>query len=106
MRVPPATVHFFAERILSVSARRVQLSCCWLESGAGMKAPERQLKYSSFLHRLRSATTRILLLDYDGTLAPFTADSGHGFPYSAVSPLLGRIMAEGTRVALISGRPA
>jgi len=71
-----------------------------------MKAPERQLKYSSFLHRLRSAPARILLLDYDGTLAPFTADRGHAFPYSGVPALLVRIMAEGTRVALISGRPA
>src|SRR3989441_10123605 len=71
-----------------------------------MKAPERQLKYSSFLHRLRSAPARILLLDYDGTLAPFTADRVHAFPYSGVPALLFRIMAEGTRVALIIGRPA
>ncbi len=71
-----------------------------------MKAPERQLIYSSFLHRLRSAPARVLLLDYDGTLAPFTADRGHAVPYPGVPALLVRIMAEGTRVALISGRPA
>jgi trehalose 6-phosphate phosphatase len=71
-----------------------------------MKALERQNTYSSFLDRLRSAPTRVLLLDYDGTLAPFTADRSLALPYPGVPGLLVRIMAAGTRVALISGRPA
>ncbi len=71
-----------------------------------MKALERQNTYSSFLDRLRSAPTRVLLLDYDGTLAPFTADRSLALPYPGVPALLLRIMAAGTRVALISGRPA
>jgi trehalose 6-phosphate phosphatase len=71
-----------------------------------MKALERQASYASFLDRLRSASARVLLLDYDGTLAPFCADRNLAFPYPEVPDLLARIMAEGTRVVLISGRPA
>ena len=71
-----------------------------------MKALERQASYASFLDRLRSASARVLLLDYDGTLAPFCADRNLAFPYSEVPDLLTRIMAEVTRVVLISGRPA
>ena len=71
-----------------------------------MKALERQASYASFLDRLRSASARVLLLDYDGTLAPFRADRDLAFPYPEVPDLLARIMAEGTRVVLISGRPA
>ncbi len=71
-----------------------------------MKALERQVAYSSFLDRLRSAPARILLLDYDGTLAPFTADRSLALPYPKMPALLVRIMALGTRVVLISGRPA
>ena len=40
-----------------------------------MKVLERQLAYSPFLERLRSAASRVLLLDYDGTLAPFSVKS-------------------------------
>jgi trehalose 6-phosphate phosphatase len=71
-----------------------------------MKALERQASYASFLDRLRSASARVLLLDYDGTLAPFRADRNLAFPYPEVPDLLVRIMSEGTRVVLISGRPA
>src|SRR5438046_9995705 len=71
-----------------------------------MKALERQASYASFLDRLRSASARVLLLDYDGTLAPFSADRNLAFPYPEIPDLLARIIAEGTRVVLISGRPA
>lgn len=67
---------------------------------------ERQLTYSAFLERVKSAPERILLLDYDGTLAPFTPDRNHAFPYPEVPPLLAKIMSRGTRVVLVTGRPA
>jgi len=70
-----------------------------------MKVLERQLAYSPFLERLRSAASRVLLLDYDGTLAPFSIDRSLALPYPKVPQLLVRIMAQGTRVVLISGRP-
>jgi len=70
-----------------------------------MKVLERHATYGPFLERLRSASSRVLLLDYDGTLAPFVVDRTLALPYPDVPPLIARIMATGTRVVLISGRP-
>src|SRR5437868_1479325 len=70
-----------------------------------MKVLDRQLAYSPFLERLRSAASRVLLLDYDGTLAPFSIARSLALPYPKVPQLLVRIMAQGTRVVLVSGRP-
>ena len=62
---------------------------------------------STFAMRLVDAQQRVLLLDYDGTLAPFAPDRVNAFPYTGVPQLLEQIMkTTGTRVALISGRPA
>jgi trehalose-phosphatase len=72
----------------------------------GMELLQRQVPYSGFLERVRNAAERVLLLDYDGTLAPFTPNRDHAFPYPQVPPLLARIMAQGTRVVLVTGRPA
>ncbi len=70
-----------------------------------MKVLERNVTYGPFLERLRTAPARVLLLDYDGTLAPFVVDRTLAWPYPEVPPLIGKIMAQGTRVVLISGRP-
>lgn len=49
----------------------------------------------------------MLLLDYDGTLAPFRVDRYRARPWSGVRELLGRIQEQGrTRIVVISGRPA
>lgn len=49
----------------------------------------------------------LLLLDYDGTLAPFTADRDAARPYPGVTHLLTRLPATGSgRFAVVSGRPA
>lgn len=61
---------------------------------------------AAFFERLRTAAPRVLLLDYDGTLAPFTSDRDHAFPYPGIPELVSRIIRIGTRVVLISGRPA
>jgi trehalose 6-phosphate phosphatase len=71
-----------------------------------MKALEIQAPYSSFLDQLKAARERILLLDYDGTLAPFTSNRDQAAPYPEVPSLLGEIMAGGTRVVLVTGRAA
>jgi trehalose-phosphatase len=58
-----------------------------------------------FFARLRRATERVLLLDYDGTLAPFHVDPARAFPYPGVVGRLDAIMARGnTRVVIVSGR--
>src|SRR5215468_598001 len=61
---------------------------------------------SAFLEKVRTAHSRALLLDYDGTLAPFTPDRDRAFPYREIPELISEIMRHQTRVVLISGRPA
>ena len=61
---------------------------------------------ANFFERLRRARSRALLLDYDGTLAPFTPERERAFPYPGIPELVSRITHAGTRVVLISGRPA
>lgn len=60
-----------------------------------------------FFDQLQGARKRALLLDYDGTVAPFTVDRSRAFPYPSIPELLDCIMSTcRTRVALISGRAA
>ncbi len=60
-----------------------------------------------FFGRLRGARERVLLLDYDGTIAPFSAERNRAFPYPTIPELLDCIMSTcRTRVVLISGRSA
>lgn len=59
-----------------------------------------------FFERLRHTRSRVLLLDYDGTLAPFTPDRSRAYPYREIPELVSRIMRCETRVVLISGRAA
>ena len=60
---------------------------------------------SGFWQKLPLAPEKILLLDYDGTLAPFKVKREEAVPYDGVREILDNILAEtGTRVILISGR--
>ncbi len=66
-----------------------------------------KLDLQSFFDELGRARTSALLLDYDGTLAPFRRDRYEAPPYPGLRMLLTEIMNTGqTRVVLISGRPA
>ena len=63
------------------------------------------------LHRFFSgftpASRPLLLLDYDGTLAPFHADRFQAVPWPGVRALLQQIQDQGvTRMVMVSGRPA
>ena len=61
---------------------------------------------SDFLDRMKSAPASALLLDYDGTLAPFRMERDQAYPYAEVVPILEQIVGLGkTRVVIISGRP-
>ncbi len=61
----------------------------------------------TFFDAVRSARSRVLLLDYDGTVAPFRADRSRAVPYPSIPELLDSIMSTcRSRVALISGRSA
>ncbi len=47
----------------------------------------------------------MLLLDYDGTLAPFVEQRDRAFPYPGIREMLGELIAQHrTRVVIISGR--
>lgn len=59
-----------------------------------------------FWPRLRAARHAILLLDYDGTLAPFHPDRMKAQPLPGVLPALDDLVSlDSTTVALVSGRP-
>jgi len=71
-------------------------------SSAAVKADD-----AIFFERLQTAAQRTLLLDYDGTLAPFTVDRAHAYPYGGVPELLESIISGcDTRVVFVSGRTA
>ena len=60
----------------------------------------------SFFDELERAEARVLMLDYDGTLAPFRVEPSAARPYRGVRQLVGEIMFSGhTRLAIITGRP-
>lgn len=67
---------------------------------------EREDALVGFFEDLRIADSRILMLDYDGTLAPFRADRSQAFPYPEIPGLIDKVMQCRTRVVLISGRAA
>lgn len=59
-----------------------------------------------FLRRI-SEEASILILDYDGTLAPFTVNRLQAVPYPGVLPSLERLAAlPAVRLVLVTGRPA
>jgi trehalose-phosphatase len=60
-----------------------------------------------FFKNFRLKTQPLLLLDYDGTLAPFRVDRHRARPYTGVREALARIQnSRRTRIVVISGRPA
>jgi trehalose 6-phosphate phosphatase len=59
-----------------------------------------------FLAKVAEAKHRLLMLDYDGTLAPFHVQPECAVPYPEVRAMLADIVdAGGTRVVIVSGRP-
>ena len=60
---------------------------------------------NSFLESLTGVKLRILMLDYDGTLAPFRVERERAFPYSGVREILNKILrAKHTKIIIVSGR--
>jgi trehalose 6-phosphate phosphatase len=70
-----------------------------------MKILNSQKKLSDFFDCLKKSRSRALLLDYDGTLAPFRVERDKALPYPGVIEVLKQLMQNGgTRLVLISGR--
>ncbi len=71
-----------------------------------MQILQRGCDPADFLRRVERSSRSVLMLDYDGTLAPFRLHRKWATPYPAVRELLDALMRTTTRVVVISGRPA
>jgi trehalose 6-phosphate phosphatase len=66
-----------------------------------------QNQISEFIRTVAQSPQSALLLDYDGTLAPFSVDRQSAVPYPGVIPVLQEIVDTGrTRLVIITGRNA
>ncbi len=64
-----------------------------------------KVNLEKFFHDLSKAKTALLILDYDGTLAPFSQNPDNIHPYPGVYEKIKRIMAsKHTKVVVLSGR--
>jgi trehalose 6-phosphate phosphatase len=65
------------------------------------------IEVEQFVEAVARSPVSTLLLDYDGTLAPFCLDRQHAFTYPGITSLLQEIVDNGrTRVVIITGRNA
>lgn len=70
-------------------------------------SPEAEDTLEAFFKSFRAEAAPILMLDYDGTLAPFRVNRFEARPFAGVPELLTRIQQNGiTRMAVVTGRPA
>lgn len=70
-----------------------------------MKILRSGVNIDSFFHELRNADQCALLLDYDGTLAPFQVNPDDAIPYPCIREILNSILEqERTRIVIITGR--
>ena len=69
--------------------------------------PEATEKLEAFFTAFVDGASPLLLLDYDGTLAPFRVNRFQARPWGGVRALLERIHRQGrTRMVVVTGRPA
>jgi trehalose 6-phosphate phosphatase len=70
-----------------------------------MKPLVNDFDFDHFFARVHRARQRVLLLDYDGTLAPFHADPRLAMPHPEVLGVLRRVAeSPGTHIVIVSGR--
>ena len=69
--------------------------------------PEVKTALTPFLRTVAASSEAVLLVDYDGTLAPFRKQRDQAFPYPGVALILQEIVRDcRTRVVVMSGRDA
>lgn len=70
-----------------------------------MKVLNSHCNVDAFFEKLSLDLPAVLLLDYDGTLAPFVINPSQAIPYKGVAKHVGKIMSQcRTRVIIVSGR--
>lgn len=70
-----------------------------------MKILNPKIDLERFYERRNHSSQKALLLDYDGTLAPFQVDPGKAYPYPGIPEMLDRIMkAPDMRLVIVTGR--
>jgi trehalose 6-phosphate phosphatase len=81
---------------------------CWAEALRGERLNrDSQLEIEALMKEIRRSRKSLLMLDYDGTLAPFCPDRRKAAPYPEVADVLQAIADNGrTRVVIVSGRDA
>lgn len=63
------------------------------------------ISLGDFFESLASASEKILMLDYDGTLAPFVEEREKAVPYPGIRKRLKKLIASAdTRMVIVSGR--
>jgi trehalose-phosphatase len=73
--------------------------------GESLESSSLSTRITDFFSRLSAARSRALLLDYDGTLAPFTPNPMQAYPYPDIPATLHRIQNEtDTRLVIVTGR--
>jgi trehalose 6-phosphate phosphatase len=73
----------------------------------GVSGTAQRIEVDRFMNAVAHSPISALLLDYDGTLAPFCLHHQQAVPYPRVTQLLQEITANGrTRVVIITGRNA
>jgi trehalose 6-phosphate phosphatase len=78
----------------------------WRESELGLIG-ETAERLDRFFGAFAGATKALLLLDYDGTLAPFRVDRFRARPWAGVRDLLTGIQRQRrSRIVVVTGRPA
>lgn len=72
-----------------------------------MQVLSSRLDLDDFFERIPRVKERVLMLDYDGTLAPFQVWPERAVPYPGVVEAMKELMEDGgTRVVIVSGRRA
>lgn len=92
----------------SVSPRKLgRMRNC--KQGMRNQSLSKNTQLNDFFNNFTRATSALLLLDYDGTLAPFRVDRFKARPYGGIRELLNQIQEQHrvtTRIIFITGRPA
>ena len=70
-----------------------------------MEILNKKTDLNQFFSLLENSIDRILMLDYDGTLAPFNPNRNKAYPYPKAAEIVNKILVDNScRVIIISGR--